>query len=226
MLEFTILMPCLNEERTVEVCVKQAVSWIRCSSVQAEVLIVDNGSSDNSANIAKAAGARVITENKTGYGNALIRGINESYGKYIIIGDCDMSYDFEHLDGYVQKLREGYTFVNGNRFTGGIADGAMPFSHKIGVRALSIIGRMRYSTKIGDFHCGLRGFDAEAARKLNLKSSGMEFATEIIGKFAESKAKMCEIPTALLPDGRGTHSHLRTVQDGLRHVIFMLKPLK
>lgn len=226
MLEFTILMPCLNEEHTVETCVKQAKCWIKYAGVQGEVLIIDNGSTDNSADIARSAGARVITENKRGYGNALIRGINEAYGKYIIMGDCDMSYDFVHLDGYAQKLREGYIFVNGNRFTGGISRGAMSISHKLGVPVLSIIGRMRYNTKLGDFHCGLRGFDAEEARKLNLNSSGMEFATEIIGKFAKSRAKMCEIPTTLQADGRGTSSHLRTMRDGLRHVIFMLKPLK
>ncbi len=226
MLEFTILMPCLNEERTVEACIKQAKVWIKHSGVQGEVLVVDNGSSDNSAAVAKSAGARLITENNKGYGNALKRGIEASFGKYIIMGDCDMSYDFEHLDVYAQKLREGYVFVNGNRFLGGIANGAMPISHKLGVSVLSCLGRIIYKTNIGDFHCGLRGFDADAARKLNLKADGMEFATEIIGRFAKSKVKMCEIPTTLSVDGRGASSHLRTVRDGLRHVIFMLKPLK
>lgn len=225
-IEFTILMPCLNEEKTVAACVKKALKWIEKSGVNGEVLVVDNGSTDNSVKKALSAGARVVRESRKGYGNALKKGIKEAYGKYTIMGDCDLSYDFEHLDGYAEKLREGYAFVNGNRFKGRIKKGAMPTLHKVGVPALSILGRIRYGTEIGDFHCGLRGFDTKKARKLHLKSDGMEFATEIIGRFSESGERMCEIPTTLSPDGRNRPPHLRTIRDGIRHIILMLRPLK
>lgn len=221
-IELTILMPCLNEEKTVAVCVKKALSFISESGVTGEVLVADNGSSDRSRELAEKAGALVISVEKKGYGNALIGGIKAAHGKYIIMGDCDESYDFAHLDGFIEKLREGYPLVMGCRMDN-IAPGAMPFSHRyIGVPLLSLMGRLRFRTKVRDFHCGLRGFDREKALALDLQCGGMEFATEIIAKFAMSGAKIAEIPVTLKPDGRGGKSHLRAVPDGLRHMRYIL----
>ena len=220
-LELTILMPCLNEQQTVARCVGLARQFLSESGVCGEVLIADNGSTDNSAALAEEAGARVVSISERGYGNALIGGIKAAYGKYVIMGDCDMSYDFLHLDGFVEKLREGYPLVMGCRLDN-IAKGAMPFSHKyIGVPVLSFLGRLRFHTKVRDFHCGLRGFDREKALALGLSCGGMEFATEIIGKFALSGAYIAEIPVTLSPDGRGGKSHLRTFRDGLRHIRYI-----
>ena len=162
-IELTILMPCLNEQQTVARCVGLARQFLEESGVSGEVLIADNGSTDNSASLAREAGARVVNIEKRGYGNALIGGINAACGKYVIMGDCDMSYDFLHLYGFVEKLREGYPLVMGSRLDN-IAPGAMPFSHRyIGVPFLSFLGRLRFHTKVRDFHCGLRGFDREKA---------------------------------------------------------------
>ncbi len=220
-IELTILMPCLNEQQTVAHCVQQARQFLAESGVHGEVLIADNGSTDNSAALAEEAGARVVSVTERGYGNALIGGIKAALGKYIIMGDCDMSYDFFHLDGFIEKLREGYPLVMGCRLDN-IAKGAMPFSHRyIGVPVLSFLGRLRFHTKVRDFHCGLRGFDREKALALGLSCGGMEFATEIIGKFALSGAQIAEIPVTLSPDGRGGKSHLRTIRDGIRHIRYI-----
>ena len=220
-LELTILMPCLNEQKTVAQCVSQARKFLSESGVCGEVLVADNGSTDNSASLAQEAGARVVSVSEPGYGNALIGGIKAARGKYVIMGDCDMSYDFLHLGGFVEKLREGYPLVMGYRMDN-IAKGAMPFSHRyIGVPVLSFLGRLRFHTKVRDFHCGLRGFDREKALALGLSCGGMEFATEIIGKFALSGAKIAEIPVTLSPDGRSGRSHLRTIRDGLRHIRYI-----
>ena len=222
-IELTILMPCLNEERTIGFCIDEAKRFIDESSISAEILIADNGSTDRSAEIAEDMGARVVKIMATGYGNALIGGINAARGKYIIMGDCDMSYDFYHLDEFVKKLREGYGLVMGNRFKGVIERGAMPFSHRyFGIPALSLAGRIRYNTSIGDFHCGIRGFDREKALSLGLKCTGMEFATEIIARFVKSCADIAEIPVPLRKDGRNSKSHLRSIPDGLRHLKFIL----
>lgn len=220
-LELTILMPCLNEQQTVAQCVIQARQFLEESGVCGEVLVADNGSTDNSAALAKEAGARVVNIAERGYGNALIGGIKAAHGKYIIMGDCDMSYDFLHLGGFIEKLREGYPLVMGCRMDN-IAKGAMPFSHRyIGVPVLSFLGRLRFHTKVRDFHCGLRGFDREKALSLGLSCGGMEFATEIIGRFALSGAAIAEIPVTLSPDGRSGRSHLRTFRDGLRHIRYI-----
>lgn len=222
-IELTVLMPCLNEEKTICFCIEEAKRYIEESGISAEILIADNGSTDRSAEIAESMGARVVTVQEKGYGNALIGGINAAYGKYIIMGDCDMSYDFYHLDKFIEKLREGYGLVMGNRFRGGIEKGAMPFSHKyFGVPALSLAGRLRYKTTIGDFHCGIRGFDREKALALGLKCEGMEFATEIIARFVKSGAKITEIPVPLRRDRRNAKSHLRSIPDGWRHLKFIL----
>ena len=220
-LELTILMPCLNEQQTVARCVGLARQFLSESGVCGEVLVADNGSTDNSAALAEEAGARVVSISDRGYGNALIGGIKAARGKYVIMGDCDMSYDFLHLDGFVEKLREGFPLVMGCRLDN-IAKGAMPFSHKyIGVPVLSFLGRVRFHTKVRDFHCGIRGFDREKALALGLSCGGMEFATEIIGKFALSGAEIAEIPVTLSPDGRSGRSHLRTFRDGLRHIRYI-----
>ncbi len=220
-IELTILMPCLNEQQTVAQCVRLARQFLEENDVCGEVLVADNGSTDNSASLAQEAGARVVNIEKRGYGNALIGGINVARGKYIIMGDCDMSYDFLHLNGFVEKLREGYPLVMGCRLDN-IAPGAMPFSHRyIGVPFLSFLGRVRFHTKVRDFHCGLRGFDREKALGLGLSCGGMEFATEIIGKFALSGAEIAEIPVTLSPDGRSGKPHLRSIRDGLRHIRYI-----
>lgn len=221
--ELTILMPCLNEEKTIGFCIDEAKRFIDKSGISAEILIADNGSTDHSVEIAESMDARVVRVEKKGYGNALIGGINAAYGKYIIMGDCDMSYDFYNIGEFVDKLRNGYALVMGNRFKGGIEKGAMPFSHKyFGIPALSLAGRIRYRTSIGDFHCGIRSFDREKALALGLKCEGMEFATEIIARFVKSGAMITEIPVPLRRDGRNAKSHLRSIPDGWRHLKFIL----
>ncbi len=221
-MELTILMPCLNEEKTIAFCINEAKEYILESKIDAEILIADNGSEDASVRIAESLGARVINVTEPGYGAAIRAGIAAAQGEYIIMGDSDGSYDFKNLDGFVKKLREGYCLVMGNRFRGGIERGAMPFLHRLGVPALSFLARLRCGAKVGDFHCGLRGFDAETARKLQLTSPGMEFATEIICRFARSGAKICEIPTPLRKDRRGRRPHLRTFRDGWRHLRYII----
>lgn len=223
-MELTILMPCLNEEKTIESCIKAAKQFIDKNKLVAEILIADNGSTDQSANLAKKLGARVIHIGKKGYGSALRAGIEAARGKYIIMGDCDMSYDFVHLEPFLEALRQGNALVMGNRFKGGIQKGAMPPLHRyFGVPLLSFVGRIVYEVKISDFHCGQRGFDREAILSLHLNTNGMEFATEMIGAFARSDFKIAEIPVVLNKDCRDGKSHLRTFRDGFRHLDFMLK---
>lgn len=224
--EFTILMPCLNEEKTIASCISEAKRGAEKLHLDYEILISDNGSTDNSADIARQMGARVITVTEKGYGCALRGGICAAKGKYVIIGDCDMSYDFEHIEGFVSHLRDGADMVMGNRFKGNIAKGAMPFHHRyFGVPVLSLMGRLRYKTDVGDFHCGIRAFDRERALSLGLHSKGMEFSTEIIGRFAAAGLRIDEIPADLRCDGRNGKSHLRSIRDGLRHIFFMLHKL-
>lgn len=222
--EFTILMPCLNEEKTVGECIRQARCGAEKLGISYEILIADNGSDDNSREIAEKCGARVVVVPEKGYGSALIGGIKAARGRYIIMGDCDLSYDFTSLEGFVSGLREGADLVMGNRFKGNIEKGAMPFMHRyFGVPLLSFIGRVRYKTDMGDFHCGIRAFDREKALALGLSCTGMEFATEIIGKFAMSGAVIKEIPADLRCDGRNGRSHLRSIRDGFRHIFLMMK---
>lgn len=218
-IELTILMPCLNEEETIDICIKKAKKYLDDNNIEGEILVVDNNSTDNSPLIAKSLGARVIIEKNKGYGNALRSGLKNANGKYIIFGDCDNSYDFSNLNLYLDKLKEGYSFVNGNRFKGGIRKGAMSISHKIGVRFLSYIGRKAYNINLYDFHCGLRGVIKDDLP--NLETEGMEFATEIIYKFSLTNKKICEVPTILYKDNRSGASHLRTFRDGFRHLIYI-----
>ena len=222
-IELTILMPCLNEAETLEVCIKKAKTFLEKSGVCGEILIADNGSTDGSVEIAERCGARVEHVPVKGYGAALIGGCKAAKGKYVIMGDADDSYDFLNLMPFVEKLREGYELVMGNRFKGGIAKGAMPPLHRyIGNPVLSFIGRLFFPSAIGDFHCGLRGYEREAMQKLDLQTTGMEYASEMVVKATMYELKMAEVPTTLSPDGRSRAPHLRSFRDGWRHLKFLL----
>lgn len=222
-LELTILMPCLNEAETLATCIGKARSYLERTGIAGEVLVADNGSTDGSQSIARSAGARVVDVAEKGYGAALMGGIEAARGRYIIMGDADDSYDFTRLDPFVEALRHGNHLVMGNRFRGGIAPGAMPWHHRyIGNPVLSFLGRLFFRTPIGDFHCGLRGFEREAIRNLHLRTSGMEFASEMVVKATLSGARIAEVPTTLQPDGRSRPPHLRSFRDGWRHLRFLL----
>lgn len=221
--ELTVLMPCLNEARTVRACVHAALAYFKASGVHGEVLIADNGSTDDSVAIATDAGARVVAVPLRGYGAALMAGIAAARGKYVIMGDADCSYDFSRLHAYVERLRGGAGLVMGNRFRGGIEPGAMPFLHRyLGNPVLSFVGRLFFRTSIGDFHCGLRGFSRHEILRLGLVSTGMEFASEMVAKSALAGLRIDEVPTVLRPDGRDRPPHLRTWRDGWRHLRFLL----
>jgi glycosyltransferase involved in cell wall biosynthesis len=221
--ELTVLMPCLNEARTVATCVTAALRFLMQSGVAGEVLVADNGSSDGSQDLARRAGARVIHVPRRGYGAALRAGIGAARGRYVIMGDADDSYDFSALQAFVDLLRGGAQLVMGNRFRGGIAPGAMPTLHRyLGNPVLSFVGRLFFRTDIGDFHCGMRGFSREAMDRLGLVSPGMEFASEMVAKAALAGLRIEEVPTILRPDGRDRPPHLRTWRDGWRHLRFLL----
>jgi glycosyltransferase involved in cell wall biosynthesis len=222
-LELTILMPCLNESETLETCIRKALRFLNVNQIHGEVVVSDNGSTDASQEIARRCGARVVDVPVLGYGAALIYGASEAWGKYIIMGDSDDSYDFSNLMPFVEKLREGHDLVMGNRLTGGIKPGAMPWKNRwIGTPALSTIGRIFFQCPVGDFNCGLRGFSAQAFRRMKLRTTGMEFASEMIVKATLMKMRMAEVPTTLSPDGRSRAPHLRPWRDGWRHLRFML----
>lgn len=221
-IELTVLLPCLNEEKTVAGCVKEALKGIEAAGVQGEVLVVDNGSSDQSVARATEAGARVIQEKRKGYGSALRAGINAAYGKFIVMGDADGSYDFLRIKEFLPPLRNGFELVMGNRFTGGIEPGAMPPLHKLGNPILTASLNILFATRIGDAHCGMRAFSAAAARGWDLQTLGMEFASEIVVKARLHGAKITEIPFPLRRDGRGHASHLRSFRDGWRHLRYLL----
>ena len=221
--ELTVLMPCLNESETIGTCVGKALEYLRRSGIDGEVLVADNGSSDGSIQIAEGAGARVIAVPQKGYGSALLAGIAAARGRFTVMGDSDDSYDFSNLDAFVDRLRNGDELVMGNRFRGGIANGAMPFLHRyLGNPVLSFIGRLFFRTPIGDFHCGLRGFETAAVRRLGLNTQGMEFASEMVVKASVGGLRISEVPTTLSRDGRSTPPHLRTWRDGWRHLRFLL----
>jgi glycosyltransferase involved in cell wall biosynthesis len=216
-------MPCLNEARTVETCVRAARGYLAEAGINGEVLVADNGSTDGSVEIAAAAGARVVHVPVRGYGAALMAGIDGARGNYVIMGDADCSYDFSRLDAYVARLRAGADLVMGNRFQGGIEPGAMPSLHRyLGNPVLSFVGRLFFRIRIGDFHCGLRGFSRQAIQRLGLVTPGMEFASEMIAKAALGNLRVEEVPTTLRPDGRDRPPHLRTWRDGWRHLRFLL----
>ncbi len=221
-MDYTFLMPCLNEEETLAGCIWEIKSAIDRLNLSAEILVADNGSTDNSVKIALENGARVVHISEKGYGCTIIGGIKDARGKYIIMGDSDGSYDFAHPDLFIDELKKGAKLVVGDRFSGGIEKGAMPFSHRLGVPFLSYIARLRFKTNVRDFHCGLRAFEKETALELDFRCPGMEFATEMIAKFSESKEKIAQVPTPLKKDKRSGKSHIRTIRDGLRHVEYIL----
>lgn len=222
-LELSIVIPCLNEVKTLGICVEKAQRFMAENNVVGEIILGDNGSTDGSQELARKLGARVIDIEDRGYGYALQGGIEAARGTYVIMGDADDSYDFYHLKGFVEKLREGYDLVMGNRFKGGIARGAMPFMHRyLGNPTISLIGRTFFRSRIGDFYCGLRGFRRDAYDRLNLKSGGMEFAIEMVVKSRLLNMKTVEIPTTLSQDGRDRRPYLRTWQDGWRTLKFLL----
>ncbi|MCD0447781.1 glycosyltransferase family 2 protein [Actinocorallia sp. API 0066] len=222
-MELSVVMPCLNEAETVETCVRKAVAFLAEHGIDGEVVIADNGSTDGSQALAEAAGARVVPVALKGYGNALMGGIRAARGTYVIMGDADDSYDFTNLMPFVTELRAGADLVMGNRFEGGIEPGAMPPLHRyLGNPVLSFVGRLFFGSKIGDFHCGLRGFRRDTALALGLQSSGMEFASEMVVKMTLADARIAEVPTTLKPDGRSRAPHLNTWRDGWRHLRFLL----
>jgi glycosyltransferase involved in cell wall biosynthesis len=222
-LELTVLMPCLDEAETIGTCVATARAWIESNGVDGEVLVVDNGSSDGSQQLAVDAGARLIDIDRRGYGAALQGGIAAARGRFVIMGDSDESYDFSALTPFVDELRSGADLVMGNRFEGGIAPGAMPRLHRyLGNPVLSGIGRLFFRIPIGDFHCGLRGFRRDRITELRLVTPGMEFASEMVVKAALAEYDIREVPTTLSPDGRTHPPHLRTWHDGWRHLRFLL----
>ncbi|MBB5340517.1 glycosyltransferase family 2 protein [Tunturiibacter gelidoferens] len=222
-LTVTILMPCLNEAETLAFCVRQAVAALRDNNVAGEVVVADNGSTDGSQKIATDEGARVVNVPVRGYGAALIAGIEAARGKYILMADADASYHFEHLPRFLPKLDEGYDLVMGNRFSGTIEPGAMPPLHRyLGNPVLSSIGRIFFGIPVRDFHCGLRAFRRDPILALNLRTTGMEFASEMVVKSSLAGLRMTEVPTTLSPDGRSRPPHLRSWRDGWRHLRFLL----
>lgn len=221
--ELTIVMPCLNEAETLGVCIEKALAYLDRSGVAGEVVIADNGSTDGSQKIAQGLGARVVDIPEKGYGSALMGGIRAARGTFVIMGDADDSYDFGHLDLFVEQLREGADLVMGNRFRGGIEPGAMPNLHKyLGNPVLSGIGKLLFGSHVGDFHCGLRGFRREKILGLGLTTTGMEFASEVVVKASLARWDIREVPTKLSKDGRSRPPHLRSWRDGWRHLRFLL----
>lgn len=222
-LEISVVMPCLNEAETLATCVRKARAGLETAGVRGEIIVADNGSTDGSAEIAEGLGARVVRVSEKGYGSALRGGIGAARGRYVVMGDADDSYDFSHLRGFIDKLREGYDLVMGNRFLGGIERGAMPALNRyLGNPVLSFIGRCFFKSPCGDFHCGLRAFPKASMDRLNLRSTGMEMASEMIVKATLSGMRIAEVPTTLSPDGRSRRPHLRPWRDGWRNLRVML----
>ena len=222
-MQLTILMPCLNEAETLALCINKANAWALHSGIQTEVLIADNGSTDGSQAIAESLGARVILVAQRGYGSALFHGCMAAKGEWIIMGDSDDSYDFSNLDSFIQKLRADFDLVMGNRFLGGIAPGAMPWKNRyIGNQILTWVGRLLFKCPAKDFHCGLRGFRKDAFLRMDLRTTGMEFASEMVIKANLFGMRIAEVPTTLSKDGRSRPPHLRPWRDGWRHLRFML----
>jgi glycosyltransferase involved in cell wall biosynthesis len=221
--ELTVVMPCLNEEKTVGTCVAKAVRTMHQLGIVGEVLVVDNGSTDKSVEVARAAGARVVKHDLKGYGNALRRGFAEAQGTFVIMGDADDSYDFTDLGRFVDGLRAGADVVMGNRLAGEVKPGAMPWLHRwVGNPGLTFALNLMFQTGVGDTHCGMRGFRKDALRKMNLQMPGMELASELVIKGRLANLKVTEIPITLYPDGRDRRPHLRSFRDGWRHLRFML----
>jgi glycosyltransferase involved in cell wall biosynthesis len=222
-LELSVVMPCLNEEETLATCIRKAQRAIADANIAGEVIVADNGSTDRSIEIAEQLGARVVRVNAKGYGSALMGGIAASRGQFIVMGDADDSYDFGHIPRFVDELRRGSDLVMGNRFRGGIQKGAMPALHRyLGNPVLTKVGRVLFRSRAGDFHCGLRAFRKDAYQRMGLRTTGMEFASEMVVKATLFKMRIAEVPTTLSPDGRSRPPHLRTWRDGWRHLRFLL----
>jgi glycosyltransferase involved in cell wall biosynthesis len=221
--DLSVVMPCLNERETVGICVSKALATLKQAGISGEVIVADNGSTDGSVEIAQAEGARVIHVAEKGYGNALKGGILAARGEYVLMADSDDSYDFAHIPRFVEKLRAGSDLVMGNRFSGGIARQAMPFLHRyLGNPVLTGLGRLFFGSTCKDFHCGMRAFRKASFLRMDIRSTGMEFASEMVVKGSLLRMKVSEVPTTLSPDGRSHPPHLRTWRDGWRHLRFLL----
>lgn len=222
-IEVSVVLPCLNEAKTIEICIQKALKSLHDGGVIGEVVIADNGSTDGSQDLARKSGARVIDVEQKGYGSALRGGIAAAHGRFLMMADSDDSYELSNLMPFVEQLREGYDLVMGNRFRGGIEPGAMPPLHRyLGNPVLSAVGKLFFKTPARDFHCGLRGFTKDAVKRMDLRSTGMEFASEMVVKANLHEMKVTEVPTKLFPDGRDRAPHLRSWRDGWRHLRFLL----
>ncbi len=222
-IEVSVVIPCLNEAKSIGFCIEKAMQAFCASGIRGEVVVGDNGSTDGSIEIAEKLGARVVAATQRGYGNALQAGIQTARGGFIVMGDADDSYDFGEVPKFVEKWKQGFDVVMGNRFLGEIKPGAMPWHHKyIGNPALTRLLNLLFHAGIGDSHCGMRGFTKAIYERMNLRSTGMEFASEFVIKAAQLEAKITEIPITLWPDKRGRPPHLRSFRDGWRHLRFML----
>ncbi len=216
-------MPCLDEARTLGICIRKAQASFERLGIRGEVIVADNGSTDGSREIAEELGARVVPVAQRGYGAALTGGIAAARGRWVIMGDADDSYDFSDLEPFVQRLQEGYDLVAGNRFEGGIREGAMPWLHRwFGNPVLSFVGRRLYGAPVGDIYCGIRGFDREKIAALDIRSTGMEYAIEMIVKATMNGLRVAEVPTTLSPDAEGREPHLNTWRDGWRSIRLLL----
>ncbi len=221
--EVSVVMPCLNESATLPRCIDKALLAFRRLGVRGEVIVADNGSTDGSPALARKLGARVVPVRARGYGNALRGGIAAARGRFVVMGDCDDSYDFSAIGPFLNKLRQGCDLVMGNRFRGGIMPRAMPWKNRwIGNPVLSALGRLFFRCRVGDFHCGLRAFRKEAYDRLELRTEGMEFASEMVIQGTLRRLRIAEVPTILYQDGRSRPPHLRPWRDGWRHLCFML----
>jgi len=223
-IELSVVMPCLNEAETLEQCIRKAQNAMQDAGIEGEIILADNGSHDGSIEIAERLGARVVRITERGYGNALMGGIAAAAGEFVMMGDADASYDFSHIPRFLQPLRDGADLVMGNRFAGGIAKGAMPPLHQyFGNPALSWLGRLFFRNRsVGDFYCGLRAFRKNSYERMGLRTTGMEFATEMVVKATLLRLRIAEVPTTLSPDGRSRPPHLRTWRDGWRTLRFFL----
>lgn len=217
------VMPCLDEEKTIGLCIEKAQRAFREMGIVGEVVVADNGSNDRSVEIAETFGARVVHEQRKGYGSALLAGIAAARGRIVVMADADDSYDWTSIGDFIRKIDEGYDLVMGNRFKGGIEPGAMPPLHRyLGNPVLSTLARVMYRIPIADFHCGMRAFTREAFDRMNVRTLGMEFATEMVVNASHAGLRIAEIPTRLYPDKRNRPPHLRSFRDGWRHLRFML----
>ena len=220
--EVSAVMPCLNEVRTLAVCIEKAQACFRDNGISGEIIVADNGSQDGSQDLARSLGARVVNVDRRGYGAALMGGIAAARGEIIVMADADASYDWGAMPAFVDKIRDGYDLVLGNRFKGGIRPGAMSASHRyVGNPLLSLLARIAFRTRIGDFHCGMRAFTADAYGQMQVRTPGMEFATEMVANAALAGLRIGEVPVVLYADGRDRPPHLNTYRDGWRHLRFI-----